>query len=249
MLSSPSPVLRPHPTPCPASVRLPVLCGYTHRLLLIHSSGPNEGLPSSRAHRLAIPPPIPRRIPGRLLFQVFGAVHGLRRSSSDSAPSWPLWGGLTRLQGSLDAAGWSVAPPLKGRLTLRFDAGRFPPAPAACYGAPWRLPRPDFHRLADTSLCVGYLGCTTSSLPIPVLTSLGTTNQRPPMRSGLVKSLFRDPGFGLPPRFLAFSSWPPARAIMPAGSRRSARSASEDERPCTPQEGMAQDRARGKRVQ
>jgi hypothetical protein len=26
---------------------------------------------------------------------------------------------------------------------------------------------------------VGYLGCTTSSLPIPVLTSLGTTNQRP----------------------------------------------------------------------
>jgi hypothetical protein len=179
MLSSPSPVLRPHPTPCPASVRLPVLCGYTHRLLLIHSSGPNEGLPSSRAHRLAIPPPIPRRIPGRLLFQVFGAVHGLRRSSSDSAPSWPLWGGLTRLQGSLDAAGWSVAPPLKGRLTLRFDAGRFPPAPAACYGAPWRLPRPDFHRLADTSLCVGYLGCTTSSLPIPVLTSLGTTNLRP----------------------------------------------------------------------
>jgi hypothetical protein len=42
--------------------------------------------------------------------------------------------------------------PLEGLLTLHFDAGRFPPAPAACYRVPWRLPGPDFHRLATTSL-------------------------------------------------------------------------------------------------
>jgi len=41
--------------------------------------------------------------------------------------------------------------PLEGLLTLHFDAGRFPPAPAACYRAPWRLPGPDSHRLATTS--------------------------------------------------------------------------------------------------
>ncbi len=42
--------------------------------------------------------------------------------------------------------------PHHGLLTLHFDAGRFPPTPAACYRAPWRLPGPDFHRLATTSL-------------------------------------------------------------------------------------------------
>ena len=41
--------------------------------------------------------------------------------------------------------------PLEGLLTLHFDAGRFPPTPAACYRAPWRLPEPDSHRLATTS--------------------------------------------------------------------------------------------------
>jgi hypothetical protein len=42
--------------------------------------------------------------------------------------------------------------PQPGLLTLHFDAGRFPPTPAACYRAPWRLPGPDSHRLATTSL-------------------------------------------------------------------------------------------------
>jgi hypothetical protein len=36
--------------------------------------------------------------------------------------------------------------------TLRFDTGRFPPTPAACYRASWQLPGPDSHRLADASL-------------------------------------------------------------------------------------------------
>ena len=50
----------------------------------------------------------------------------------------------------------SVAPPVAGLLTLRFDAGRFPPTPAACYRAPWRLPGPDSHRLATASLRPGH---------------------------------------------------------------------------------------------
>jgi hypothetical protein len=43
--------------------------------------------------------------------------------------------------------------PPTGPSTLGSDAGRFPPTPPACYPAPWRLPGPDFHRLADASSC------------------------------------------------------------------------------------------------
>ena len=42
--------------------------------------------------------------------------------------------------------------PPQGLLTLRFDAGRFPPTPAACYRASWQLPGRDLHPLAVTSL-------------------------------------------------------------------------------------------------
>jgi hypothetical protein len=46
----------------------------------------------------------------------------------------PQGGVLTTRQASLDATDRSVAPP-KGLSTLRFDHGRFPPKPAACYRA------------------------------------------------------------------------------------------------------------------
>lgn len=41
--------------------------------------------------------------------------------------------------------------PPKGLLTCRFDAERFPSTPGTCYRAPWHLPGPDFHRLANSS--------------------------------------------------------------------------------------------------
>ena len=48
---------------------------------------------------------------------------------------YPAFAGtLTARQASLHAADRSVAPP-EGLLTLRFDPGRFPPKPAACYRA------------------------------------------------------------------------------------------------------------------
>src|SRR5260370_32123041 len=42
--------------------------------------------------------------------------------------------------------------PHTGLVTLGSGAGRFPPAPPACYRASWQLPGPDFHRQATTSL-------------------------------------------------------------------------------------------------
>jgi hypothetical protein len=43
-----------------------------------------------------------------------------------------------------------------GCLTLRFDPGRFPPKPAACYRASWQLPGPDPPRQATTSLSLNH---------------------------------------------------------------------------------------------
>jgi hypothetical protein len=48
------------------------------------------------------------------------------------------------------------SPPPTGLLTLRFDARRFPPTPAACYRASWQLPGPDSHRQATTSLSLDH---------------------------------------------------------------------------------------------
>src|SRR5207245_850926 len=125
-------------------------------------AGAGEGLPSSRVHRLPIPIPLPRGVPRRLLLQVFGAFRGLRRDFSGSAPPCPLAGLASRgcrIRVML-RAGQSLPP--KALSTLRFDAGRFPPTPAACYRASWQLPGPDSHRLADTSLRVDHLNATTS---------------------------------------------------------------------------------------
>ena len=60
--------------------------------------------------------------------------------------------------------------PPKGLSTLRFDAGRFPPTPAACYRASWQLPGPDFHRLAEHELAHGHL--TTRHLLMMIMPAL-----------------------------------------------------------------------------
>ena len=69
-------------------------------------------------------------------------------SISNSAPSCsPFGANITTLQDSLDVTGCCFAP-LSQRVT-RFSTSGYPDALDACYVAPWRLPRPDFHRLAD----------------------------------------------------------------------------------------------------
>ena len=155
------------------SMRLPVAAVIRTGCSRPPQAGADEGLPSSRAHLLPIPFPIPRRVPRRLRFQVFGAFHGLRRELSGSALPCPLAGLGSRgcrIRLMLRA---EQSPPPKGLSTLGFDAGRFPPTPPACYRASWQLPGPDSHRLADTSLRVGHLNSITSSSRVPTL--LGTT--------------------------------------------------------------------------
>jgi hypothetical protein len=89
----------------------------------------------------------------RVRLQVLPRFHGLRRELPGSAPPCPLTGLASRggrIHFTLPTG--RLLPP-QGLSTLGFDAGRFPPTPPACYPAPWRLPGPDFHRLADASLC------------------------------------------------------------------------------------------------
>ena len=87
-----------------------------------------------------------------LRFQALRPFHGLRRDTRGSAPAWSLTGCY---HGTAGFACWlrtdQLLPPT-GLLTFRFDARRFPLTPGTCYRAPWRLPGPDSHRLADISL-------------------------------------------------------------------------------------------------
>ena len=145
----------------PDSKRLHGFAAYTLRLLRAADPG-RGGLPQLRC-----PPSAHSTLPTAgsswtLRFQVLHVVHGLRRDQSGSALPCPSRASFTRLQGSLYVADWPVASP-KGLSTLRFDAERFPSTSAACYPAPWRLPGPDFHRLADITLrMVQSLGITSS---------------------------------------------------------------------------------------
>ena len=116
------------------------------------SARASDGLPSSRACSLAIPLPLPRGVPRRLRFQVFGAFHGLRRDFSGSALSCPLSGLASRgCRIRLMLRAGQLLPP-KGLSTPGFDTRRFPLTPPACYRASWQLPGPDLHRQAGTSL-------------------------------------------------------------------------------------------------
>jgi hypothetical protein len=156
------------------SMRLPVAAVIRTGCSRPPQAGADEGLPSSRAHLLPIPLPIPRGVPRRLRFQVFGAFRGLRRDLSGSALPCPLAGlGSRGCRIRLMLRAGQLLPP-KGLSKLGFDAGRVLPTPPAGYRATWQLPGPDSHRLADTSFRVGHLNSITSSSRVPTL--LGTTD-------------------------------------------------------------------------
>jgi hypothetical protein len=115
------------------SATLPTRCDFPFRRLYAAAApdhrtiGVGEGFPSSRAHLLPIPLPLPRRVPQRLQLQVFSAFHGLRRDFSGSAPSCsPCGASLTRLQDSRHTAGWTVAPP-EGAFDTALRRRAFPP--------------------------------------------------------------------------------------------------------------------------
>src|SRR5215217_2460187 len=112
-----------------------------------------EGLPSSRRHPLNVPSPHTPGGSSGLQSRLYAPSVAFAVTSAARLLLFPPAGGvLTTRQTSLNASDRSVAPPT-GLLTLRFDPGRFPPKPAACYRASWQLPGPDLPRLATTSLC------------------------------------------------------------------------------------------------
>jgi hypothetical protein len=130
VLSPPSQVLRPHPTPTRLGATSRSV-GYTHRLLLVTADQGRGGPPQltcSPSGHPVLPTPESSSAP---------AFPGLRRLPWPSpwiqrlgTPLSLCRVSVTGLQGSLDAAGWSVAPP-KGA----FDAGlrrrAFPPDAAS----------------------------------------------------------------------------------------------------------------------
>jgi hypothetical protein len=83
---------------------------------------------------------------------------GLRQTSTGSAPPWPARGrGLND-----DAAGFTSCCGLVGRTPPRgachsTSTPPFRATPGVSYRGPWRLPGPDFHRLAILSLSSGYI--------------------------------------------------------------------------------------------
>jgi hypothetical protein len=85
-------------------------------------------------------------------------AHLLRPPFIARLPLGPARAGVhvTTLQASLRAADRSVAPPpIRGVVAplRRRDLAR---CREPCYRGPWRLPGPDFHRLAAVSLSLGY---------------------------------------------------------------------------------------------
>jgi hypothetical protein len=100
-------------------------------------------------------------------FQGLHRFHGLRPEGRGSALpcSHLAVGTFTARQASRDAADRAVAPP-NGACDAALRRRAFPPTPAACYRAPWRLPGPDSHRLATTSFGSGHdrLAITSISL-------------------------------------------------------------------------------------
>jgi hypothetical protein len=155
-------VLRPPPTPTrhqPTSRPTPVIGPVT-------PTARSAGLPGRGGPPQFPPPPSERSTPSTprsssgLRFQDLHPFHGLRPTGRGSAlPDTRSRRGRLRL--TLRTAR-SHTP--EGCLTLRFDPGRFPPKPAACYRASWQLPGPDPPRQATTSLCwIRSTHCTTSN--------------------------------------------------------------------------------------
>jgi hypothetical protein len=117
-----------------------------------------EGLSSSRRHLLNVPRPIRRGVPRGCASRIFTAsmAFTVNRPARLSLNVYRRG----RLRCTLRTA--QLLPP-PWPLTLGFGLARFQARPPACYRAPWRLPGPDFHRLATTSFRSGHNRWTITS--------------------------------------------------------------------------------------
>ena len=151
MLSRPSSLLRPPPTPSrlPATSRI---AGYRQT----HSASPQDAgrggpLQFPRRPVLTFHAPCAGGVPRHLLQGLRGAFHGLRpypRARLSLAPAFA--GHITTLQASLHAADRQIDPPRFGRRHFGRPRGLH-------YRGPWRLPGPDLHRLVVVSFSLGYV--------------------------------------------------------------------------------------------
>ena len=185
MLSRPGQsLLRPHPTPCRLGAisrfgRLYAPSAPGHRRP--GPAGPPQFSCPPSAHPVS-PTPESSSVPAPP-----GLRHIFHRPSpsifSGSALSCPFAGLASRgCRVSLDAAGWTVAPP-KGLLTLGSDAGRFPPTPPACYRASWQLPRTGLAPAGGHELAIEGSATTSTSPPIYWTHSRGNRSLRHAPRS------------------------------------------------------------------
>src|SRR6266508_3596379 len=149
VLSQPSSLLRPPPTPSrpPATSRALVIGGPASRAA---DPGPRRASPVPTTPFRPFHAPCAGGFVGTRS-RIFGAVRGLRPPHMGSAPPWP------RSRGGKcdDGAGFaSCCGPVGCSTPLRtrpLDHAR-----GLSYRGPWRLPGPDFHRLAAVSLSLGY---------------------------------------------------------------------------------------------
>src|SRR5215216_7179561 len=180
-----------------------------------------EGLPSSRRHPLNVPSPHTPGGSSGLHSRLYAPSVAFAVTSAARLLLFPPAGGvLTTRQTSLNASDRSVAPPT-GLLTLRFDPGRFPPKPAACYRASWQLPGPDLPRLATTSLCWISYPSAPPTLGAPRKGRGGIRTAKPL----LARLLHRQSVGALTGRARVSLSWPPlsqspgsARPQRPVGT-------------------------------
>ena len=157
VLSRPSSLLRPHPTPCRLNATSR-LAGYTHWLLPASVRRGRRRPPQFSCLPSAHPVlPTPGGSSAPAPSRTSAPSMGLRRDFSGSAPPCPLSGLASRgckIRLML-RAGQSL--PLEGLSTLGFDTRRFPPAPPTCYRASWTATRTGLtpagrHELVDVGL-------------------------------------------------------------------------------------------------
>ena len=150
MLSRPSSLLRPPPTPSrlPATSRCAVMGRHASRP---PQGGAEEGLSSSHDNLLTVPRPLRRRVLRHPLQGPWCLPWPSPPQVQARLPLGPACAGiLTTLQASLDVADRSFASaPLRRRPLDRRRGLR--------YRGPWRLPGPGFHRLATVSFSLGYV--------------------------------------------------------------------------------------------
>jgi len=137
-----------------------------------------EGFPSCNVHLLTIPSSIPRGVLGRCTSRFFTSSMAFVVSLATRRPLVPFRAGITRPQGSLNAADWSAAPSNEAfDTTLRRRA--FPPDAGSLLPGALVLTGTGLPPAGEHHLWHGALLCLQPSPPLIRPCSLGTQTELP----------------------------------------------------------------------